>query len=83
MTETVSETVALSSASHRHDYDDVASRDRWTVRAVNAWARDTLPPLVAAGAGSGAVLDVGCGEQPFRPINSNSYASNGGVRRAA
>ena len=40
MTETVSETVALSSFSHRHDYDDVAGRDRWTVRAVNAWVRE-------------------------------------------
>ena len=40
MTETVSETVALSSFSHRHDYDDVAGRDRWTVRAVNVWERE-------------------------------------------
>jgi hypothetical protein len=60
--------VALASFPHRRDYAEVTGRDRWTVRAVNAWVRDTLPPLVAATDDHGAVLDVGCGEQPFRPL---------------
>jgi hypothetical protein len=60
--------VALSSFPHRRDYRDVAGRDRWTVRAVNTWVRETLPRCVAAADRSGAVLDVGCGEQPFRPL---------------
>ena len=59
---------ALSSFPHRHDYEDVAGRDRWTVRAVNAWVRATLPPILEAENRSSAVLDVGCGEQPFRPL---------------
>jgi hypothetical protein len=60
--------VALGSFTHRRDYAEATGRDRWTVRAVNAWVRDTLPPLVAAADNHGAVLDVGCGEQPFRPL---------------
>lgn len=58
---------ALSSFEHRRDYADAAGRDRWTVRAINAWIRETLPPLLAADRGA-AVLDVGCAEQPFREL---------------
>jgi hypothetical protein len=57
---------ALSSFQHRRDYADDAGRDRWTVRAVNAWIRATLPPLLASA--NGAVIDVGCAEQPFRAL---------------
>jgi hypothetical protein len=52
---------------HRASYADVDGRDRWEVRAVNRWLTATLP-AVAASAPAGAVLDVGCGEQPFRPL---------------
>lgn len=58
----------LASFPHRTDYGEVAGRDRWTVRVVNAWVRSVLPPLLAAAHRPGAVLDVGCGEQPFRPL---------------
>lgn len=61
-------TADLASFPHRTDYDEVAGRDRWTVRVVNAWVRSVLPPLLAAAHRPGAVLDVGCGEQPFRPL---------------
>jgi hypothetical protein len=57
----------LSAYEHRASYADVEGRDRWEVRAVNRWISTTLP-AVAAGAPAGAVLDVGCGEQPFRPL---------------
>ena len=68
VTEPAATAVSLASFPHRRDYDDVAGRDRWTVRAVNAWIRETLPSLVEAADRSGAVLDVGCGERPFRPL---------------
>jgi len=69
VTETTGETVALSSFRHRRDYkEDAAGRDRWTVRVVNGWIRETLPPLIAAVDRSEALLDVGCGEQPFRSM---------------
>jgi hypothetical protein len=58
----------LSSFRHRKDYVDVRGRDRWTVHAVNAWVSSVLPPLLESGTGPGAVLDVGCAEQPFRPL---------------
>ena len=58
---------AVSSIEHRASYADVDGRDRWEVRAVNGWLSSTLPAIVAA-APQGAVLDVGCGEQPFRPM---------------
>ena len=64
--------VALSSFRHRRDYADQAGRDRWTVRVVNAWVRSTLPPLLAAAGGPGAILDVGCAEQPFRALIESS-----------
>jgi Methyltransferase domain len=60
--------VTLSSFEHRRDYGDVAGRDRWTVRAVNGWVRDALAACLSGPADAGAVLDVGCGEQPFRPL---------------
>jgi hypothetical protein len=59
--------VTVGSFTHRRDYGDVRGRDRWTVHAVNAWVRDALPRCIAASA-AGSVLDVGCGEQPFRPL---------------
>jgi len=61
-------TTALGSFRHRRDYRDVSGRDRWTVRVVNEWVSSVLPPLLEAGRVPGAVLDVGCGEQPFRPL---------------
>ena len=61
-------TTALGSCRHRRDYRDVSGRDRWTVRAVNEWVSSVLPPLLEAGSVPGGVLDVGCGEQPFRPL---------------
>ncbi|MGH9141772.1 MAG: class I SAM-dependent methyltransferase [Vicinamibacterales bacterium] len=64
--------VALSSFSHRRDYADVAGRDRWTVRVVNDWVRAALPPLLAVPSRSSAVLDVGCAQQPFRPLIESS-----------
>jgi SAM-dependent methyltransferase len=64
----LTDSVALSSFRHRRDYSDDAGRDRWTVRAVNAWVTSVLPPLLQAAARSGAVLDVGCAEQPFRSL---------------
>jgi hypothetical protein len=64
--------VALEAFSHRCDYDDVAGRDRWTVRAINAWVGAVLPPLLSAAHASDLVLDVGCGEQPFRRLIESS-----------
>jgi len=64
--------VALSSFRHRRDYADDAGRDRWTVRVVNAWVRSALPPVLGAANRSGAVLDVGCAEQPFRALIESS-----------
>ena len=58
---------SVTAFEHRASYADVDGRDRWEVRAVNRWLTATLP-AVAAGAPAGAVLDVGCGEQPFRPL---------------
>jgi hypothetical protein len=66
------DSAALSSFDHRRDYGDVEGRDRWTVRVVNAWVRSTLPPLLATADRPGAVLDVGCAEQPFRPLIESS-----------
>jgi hypothetical protein len=59
--------VDLSSFDHRTSYADVEGRDRWEVRVVNQWISATLPSIVAA-APAGAVLDVGCAEQPFRAL---------------
>jgi SAM-dependent methyltransferase len=66
------QTTGLASFRHRKDYREVSGRDRWTVRAVNEWVSSVLPPLLEAGSGPGPVLDVGCGEQPFRPIIESS-----------
>ena len=68
MTEPIADLVALSSFQHRRDYADDAGRDRWTVRAVDAWVRAALPPLLASANGAAAILDVGCAEQPFRAL---------------
>lgn len=72
MTDAAIDAVALSSFRHRRDYADEAGRDRWTVRVVNAWVRGALPPLLAAANRPGAVLDVGCAEQPFRALIESS-----------
>jgi len=64
----LTDSVALSSFRHRRDYADDAGRDRWTVRAINAWVNAVLPPLLQAATGFRAVLDVGCAEQPFRAL---------------
>jgi Methyltransferase domain len=60
-------TVTLGSFEHRRDYADVAGRDRWTVRVVNDWVCETLTACLSS-AGSVAVLDAGCGAQPFRSM---------------
>jgi hypothetical protein len=57
----------LAAFTHREDYGRVSGRDRWTVFVVNEWIAQVLPPLLLASA-PGPVLDVGCGEQPFRPL---------------
>lgn len=57
----------LSAVEHRASYADVEGRDRWEVRAVNRWISATLPAIVPD-APQGAVLDVGCGAQPFRSL---------------
>jgi len=62
----------LSAFEHRASYADVEGRDRWEVRAVSRWISARLPPLLA-GAPAGSVLDVGCGEQPFRPLVEASH----------
>ena len=61
----------LASFAHRTTYGEVTGRDAWTVRRVGAWVSEIMPRL-AASAGSGAVLDVGCAEQPFRPLIETS-----------
>jgi hypothetical protein len=58
---------AVSAIEHRTSYGDVDHRDRWQVRAVDRWMSATLPAIVP-GAPQGSVLDVGCGEQPFRSL---------------
>jgi hypothetical protein len=58
----------LAGFRHRKNYGETATRDRWTVRAVNAWVSSVLPPLLESGTAPGSVLDVGCAEQPFRPL---------------
>ena len=57
----------FSAFAHRASYGDDTGRDRWEVRVVNHWISTMLPALLDA-APAGAVLDVGCGEQPFRPL---------------
>jgi SAM-dependent methyltransferase len=55
----------LADFEHRASYADGEGRDVWIVRAIGAWMDAILPPLLASAA-RGPVLDVGCGEQPFR-----------------
>lgn len=43
-------------------------RDRHNVRVVGQWVTETLQELLAAGGPGARLLDVGCGEQPFRPV---------------
>lgn len=61
------ELAELSAFQHRKSYEAATGRDRWTVRLVNEWIASTLPPLLAR-VRQGAVLDVGCGEQPYRAL---------------
>ena len=68
MTVSRGDAVTLSSFEHRRDYADDAGRDRWTVRAVDAWIRSVLPPILTPAGSPGSVLDVGCAEQPFRAL---------------
>lgn len=70
---------------HRTSYANSEDRDRWEVRAVNRWVSANLP-AVLAGAPSGALLDVGCGEQPFRPLveaNHRAYVGMDVVQNAS
>ena len=55
----------LAAFEHRASYGEVEGRDRWEVRVVNRWISTKLRPLLA-NAPAGSVMDVGCGEQPFR-----------------
>jgi SAM-dependent methyltransferase len=57
----------LAAFDHRTSYDEIAGRDRWEVRVVSRWVTATLPQLLKD-APAGAVLDVGCGGQPFRAL---------------
>jgi hypothetical protein len=64
MTSSASE---LAAFEHRRTYAVAAGRDQWTVRLVNDWVSSVLPALLPQAA-AGAVVDVGCAEQPFRPL---------------
>lgn len=57
---------------HRRSYTATPGRDRWTVERVAEWINRTLPSVLAASPASAAVLDVGCGEQPFRSLVERS-----------
>ncbi len=57
----------LSAYAHRTSYADDRGRDRWEVRLVNRWISSVLPRHLPH-APAGPVLDVGCGEQPFRSL---------------
>lgn len=57
----------LSDFQHRADYDVADGSARWTARHVGSWVAHTLPRVLAT-AGDGAVLDAGCGAQPFRGL---------------
>jgi len=64
-------TRALEAFEHRATYTEGDGRDAWIVRAIAAWIGSTLPPLLASRI-DGPVLDVGCGEQPFRTAIARS-----------
>src|SRR5262249_45746975 len=51
---------------HRATYDAPQGRDRWVVPRVQSWITRTVPAVI--GERRGLVVDVGCGEQPFRPL---------------
>jgi ubiquinone/menaquinone biosynthesis C-methylase UbiE len=74
----------LAAFDHRTSYDEIDGRDRWEVRAVNRWVTSTLPGVLAQ-APAGAVLDVGCGGQPFRALvetNRRTYVGMDVVQNA-
>lgn len=52
---------------HCANYEMATGRDRWTAQVVNQWVSSTLPRLAEL-SGGGTLLDVGCGEQPFRRL---------------
>jgi SAM-dependent methyltransferase len=52
---------------HRTSYDAATGRDRWLAPRLQRWITDVVRGAIAA-AHRKAVLDVGCGEQPFRPV---------------
>jgi hypothetical protein len=62
----------LAAFQHRADYGRAEGRDRWMVEAVNAWVSDVVPRVLAGETERGPVLDVGCGEQPFRGLIERS-----------
>src|SRR5690242_852630 len=56
----------LEAFAQRRTYDAVDNgRDKWMVQAVGRWVATTLTDALKR-APAGDVLDVGCGEQPFR-----------------
>jgi methyltransferase family protein len=64
MTSSISD---LATFEHRRTYAAAAGRDKWTVRLVNEWVSSVVPALLSKAA-AGAVVDVGCAEQPFKPL---------------
>ena len=76
----------LAAFRHRSSGERAGGRDRWTVDLLNQWVSGVLPDVLAAGAPAGPVLDVGCGEQPYRPLVERSgrrYVSLDVVQNAA
>jgi hypothetical protein len=65
---------SLSSFRYRKSGDAPDRRDRWTVEHIDSWVSATLARVLATEAGCGRreVLDVGCGEQPFRGVIEGS-----------
>jgi SAM-dependent methyltransferase len=53
--------------AHRSSYDTLPNgRDRYIVRAIGPWLKARLGEQFNGAASARGVLDVGCGEQPFR-----------------
>jgi len=62
----------VGSFHHRSIGDRAVGSDRWTVRVLDRWVSGVLPGLLADDAPGGPVLDVGCGEQPYRSLIEQS-----------
>jgi SAM-dependent methyltransferase len=78
-------TGALEAFEHRTTYAEANGRDAWIVRAIATWIGSTLPPLLASRI-DGPVVDVGCGEQPFRAAiegSGHSYIGMDVVQNSA